>query len=97
MLAQPRPDRRPVSPSEDTLFAALENVLAQYQVWKKSRQAIQTQIVFDFQSPFLPSQDQVCDLLQHVDLFALALRRVADQLEREVAETTDQFYEWLYD
>jgi hypothetical protein len=97
MLAQPSPSFEPIVEREDRLLKTIEAVLAQYQDWKEARRDIQTQILFDFQSPFLPTQDQVCEILQHVDLFALALRRIADRLEGEVEETTDGFYDWLYD
>ncbi len=97
MLAQPRTTRIPIRAREDALLRAVETALAQYQDWKQTRRNIQTQIVFNFKSPFLPTQDQVCEALQHFDIFALALREIADQIEREVAETTDQLHDWLYD
>ena len=81
----------------DALLKALETVLAQYDEWKKTELRIQSQIAFDFQLRSLPSQDQVCDALQQFGVFAVALRLVADQLEAEVEESTNQFYDWLYD
>ncbi len=82
---------------EDALLEAIEAVLAQYQEWKNIRLDIQTQIALDFHSLSLPTQEWVSDALHHFGVFAIALRRVADQLEKEVEETTDQFYDWLYD
>lgn len=82
---------------EDALWEAIEAVLAQYQEWKKTRQDIQAQLALNFQFLSLPTQEWVGETLHHFAVFAIALRRVAEQVEKEVEETTDQFYDWLYD
>jgi hypothetical protein len=84
-------------PSADPdLAAALDTVLHQYRAWCIRRFRLHAQLASDVALPNI-SEEQAARLLQHTHLFAAALRAVADQLEHEVADTTDRFYTWLYD
>jgi hypothetical protein len=82
---------------DQELIEVLEAVLSQYQAWRKTQTQIRMQISHDFQLSSLPTCDQVCDLVQHFRVFADALELTADQLEEEIEETVNQFYDWLYD
>jgi hypothetical protein len=79
------------------LIEALEAVLSQYRAWRKTQNQIRSQILHDFHLPSFPTPDQVCDLLQYFQVFADALGLTAHQLEEEIEETVNQFYDWLYD
>lgn len=81
---------------DEHLLQTIETVLAQYQEWQTLRHRIHAQLFFDFQLD-VPSQAQVCEALQHMYLFADALRLVAEQIEGEIEDTTDRFHTWLCD
>jgi hypothetical protein len=51
----------------------------------------------DFRLAAFPTSDQVCDLLQHFQVFVDALRLIASQIEGEIEATTDEFHTWFYD
>ena len=82
---------------DQELIEALEMVVNQYQVWRKRQIQIRSQILNDFRLASFPASDQVCDVLQHFQVFVDALRLTADQIEAEIDETIDQFYTWFYD
>ena len=82
---------------DQELIEALEMVVNQYQVWRKRQIQIRSQILYDFRLASFPASDQVCDVLQHFQVFVDALRLTADQIEAEIDETIDQFYTWFYD
>ncbi len=82
---------------DQELIEALEAVLEQYQAWRRSQIQIKIQIFQDFRLAPFPTSDQVCDVLQHFQVFVNALRLTADQIEVEIEETINQFYTWFYD
>jgi hypothetical protein len=82
---------------DQELIEALEIAATQYQAWQKRQIQIRSQILYDFRLASFPSSDQVCDVLQHYQVFVDVLRFIADQIEVEIDETMDQFYTWFYD
>jgi hypothetical protein len=82
---------------DQALIEALEAVVSQYQAWRKRQIQIRIQILYDFNVASFPTSDQVCDVLQHYQVFVDALRLTADQIEAEIHETLDQFHTWFYD
>ncbi len=82
---------------DQELIEALEVVVNQYQAWRKRQIQIRSQILSDFHLASFPTSDQVCDVLQHFQVFVDALRLISDQIEMEIDETMDQFYTWFYD
>ncbi len=82
---------------DQELIEALEAVLEQYRAWRRSRTQIKIQIFRNFRLAPFPTSDQVCDILQHFQVFADALTLIGNQIEEEIEETIDKFYTWCYD
>jgi hypothetical protein len=82
---------------DQELIEALEVIASQYRAWRRLQIQIRSQMLYDFRLAPFPSSDQVCDLLQHFQVFVDALRLIADQIEGEIEATTDEFHTWFYD
>ncbi len=82
---------------DQELIEALEVVVNQYQAWRRRQAQIRSQILCDFRLAPFPTSDQVCDVLQHFQVFVDALRLTANQIEMEIDLTINQFYTWFYD
>jgi len=85
-----------ISQRQDSLLHALEVVLREVEGWQTARRHVRAQLISDFQLSSL-TQDEVCTILEDYGVWAVALRQIADHLEREVDDTTNDFYDWLYD
>jgi len=81
---------------QDRLLHTLEAVLEEVNNWQTLRRHIRAQLLADFHLSS-PTQDEVDSILEDYAVFALALRLIADHLEAEVDDTTNDYYDWLYD
>ena len=86
----------PAASRQERLLRALETVLDEFRSWQTARLRVGIQLMADFQLSS-PTEEEVCALLGDYGVFAVALRLVADQLEEEVDETVNRFYDWLCD
>jgi type VI protein secretion system component VasK len=84
------------SPGQERLLRALETVLDEFQTWQTARLRIGVQLTSDFQLSS-PTDEEVGAMLEDYGVFAMALRLVAGQLEEEVEESVNRYYDWLCD
>ena len=81
---------------QERLLRTLETVLEEVRAWQIARLHIRTQIMADFRLPS-PTEEDICATLEDYGVLAVALRQIADHLEKEVDETMNAYYDWLYD